>query len=135
MTKAVLVRPSLKINKEESLGEEVQLKAHELYNKLKKLLKKLEVELTMLESEKNGRFDAVEEADFLFVDTRDAEVLDRIDFEKSGKLKGIVFVDPTIEHIGRTAHINLPKLIIGSSRVALKDVERDVMKFFKKILG
>ncbi|MDP1696021.1 MAG: hypothetical protein Q8L29_03845 [archaeon] len=135
MTKAVLVRPSLKINNEEGIGEEVQLRAHELYLRLKKILKKLEIELTMLESEKNGRFEAVEEADFLFVDTKDATILDNINFEKTNRLKGIVFIDPTTEHVHKTSHINLPKLILGSSKLALIDLERDVFKFFKKILG
>lgn len=125
MQKAVLMGPSLR--------REEKKKAQELYTKLKLILEKLEVKLEKLEHEKKAEFKGLSSTDILVVQSGKENLLDKIDFGAFKKLKGMIMINPSREDVERISEIGIPKLLIGSSKVALENLEKDIAKFFKKI--
>lgn len=132
MQKAVIIEePSLKRRQE--LRTEERKRAKELYAKLKAIMKKLEVKLEELEGEKRAEFRGLSSADILVVHS-DGNLMDKIDFSGFKNLKGVIVVNPRKEEFSIIHELNKPKLLIGSSKGAIKTVEKDVERFVKRIL-
>jgi len=47
----------------------------------------------------------------------------------------VIVVDPSKEHVNKIADVGVPKMLIGSSSIALKDLEHELTRFVKKILS
>ena len=131
MQKAILIKPSLK---RQVPTEEERMRAKELYGKLKTILKKLEVRLEELEAEKKGEF-VLDKADIIVIHSKNSDMIDKINFDRLPKLKGVIVVDPSKEHANKIADVKVPKMLIGSSNIALKDLEYEITMFVKKILS